>query len=105
MRACCCDPAAPGLVIFSGCGTSGRIGYALATKLNRYARAAGYSEGDVFGYLMAGGPDAIISPRENVEDSAKAGIEDLVRLVQLHKPSQVLLVGITCGLSATYVGS
>jgi len=102
----CDEPSkGKGLIVFSGCGTSGRVGYALAGKLNRFQRLRRGKDYDSFAYLMAGGPDAIISPRENVEDSARAGIDDLVNLVKLHAPTRVLLVGITCGLSATYVGA
>lgn len=87
-------------VIFSGCGTSGRLGWATARALNRFLRAQGHAP--CFDYCIAGHDKALLTSQELYEDDPTAGVEDLVQRTKDAK--QVLFIGITCGLSAPYVG-
>ena len=58
---------------------------------------------------IAGGERALFAAAELAEDEAGKAVEDLVSLERQHRGgrgwSRVLYVGITCGLSATYVGA
>jgi N-acetylmuramic acid 6-phosphate (MurNAc-6-P) etherase len=92
-------------VVFTGSGTSGRLGYALARSLNALVAQPARGIAGPFGYLIAGGPDALLASHENAEDVALAGSTDLQGFVELHDATSVLVVGISCGMSATYVGS
>ena len=80
------------LLIMSGCGTSGRIAYFCASAWNSpHAR-----------YCIAGGDRALVLPVENAEDNAEQGVLDLKAAIGSHT-GQVVLIGISCGLSAPYV--
>ena len=89
-----------GLVVLSGCGTSGRIAYLLATRYN--ALTGGSSRYD---YCMAGGDSAILLSDELPEDDPCAGASDLKDCIVRHNTNgaKTMVVGITCGLSAPYV--
>lgn len=97
-----------GRVVFAGCGTSGRLSHFLARGLNAWAAAQLGHTQPRFHYLLAGGDAALLLPQEAVEDQPHAGVDDLERweaaagAAPLHP---VVVVGISCGLSATYVGS
>ena len=91
-----------GRVIFGGCGTSGRLAHLLAAMYNAV------HQGGRFHYLLAGGDAALLVPAEAVEDSVEAGAGDLAEWEALCGASPedpTVLVGISCGLSATYVAS
>jgi N-acetylmuramic acid 6-phosphate (MurNAc-6-P) etherase len=91
-----------GRVIFGGCGTSGRLAHLLAAMYNAV------HPGGRFHYLLAGGDAALLVPAEAVEDSVEAGAGDLAEWEALCGASPedpTVLVGISCGLSATYVAS
>lgn len=97
-----------GRVVFSGCGTSGRLSHVFARGLNRWVRAQFGCKRDPFHYLIAGGDAALLLPQESVEDQPLAGEADLVRWesdLDISSADPVVVVGISCGLSATYVGS
>lgn len=96
-----------GRVIFSGCGTSGRLAHLTARSLNAWLGRE-YGIGPRFDYLLAGHDAALLLPQEQVEDKPTAGIEDLEAWEALHKVSPdtpVVVIGISCGLSAAYVAS
>ncbi|MDP2439668.1 MAG: hypothetical protein Q8P67_28295 [archaeon] len=93
-----------GVCVFSGCGTSGRTGLAVASNHN-----AQLPEGhQVFDALLAGTFYALLVPQESDEDNPLQGAKDLEELLQAHgvvegSGRRAVYVGITCGLSAAYV--
>eukprot|EP00051_Salpingoeca_urceolata_P001511 m.41479 g.41479 ORF g.41479 m.41479 type:complete len:602 (+) comp11463_c0_seq3:16-1821(+) len=87
------------LVVFSGCGTSGRMAWLCARSLNTVLRASGKSP--CFRFLISGGEQSLVISNELPEDDPAAGVADLKAAAQGY--DNVLLVGITCGLSAPYV--
>jgi len=92
-------------VVMTGSGTSGRLAFATARTMNA---ALGAPSGDCpgpFGYLIAGGPHAILAAHENAEDVASAGAMDLSAFVHRWSATRLLVVAVSCGLSATYGGS
>ena len=106
-----------GRVVFAGCGTSGRLAHLTSRAMNNWmARqfrpkstsafaAVGVQR---FDYLLAGGDAALLLPQESVEDNPDAGVLDLEAWEAANgvSPSDPIVVfGISCGLSATYVGS
>ncbi|KAA0176076.1 hypothetical protein FNF27_02468 [Cafeteria roenbergensis] len=96
---------AQAFVVFTGSGTSGRLAYVTARALNKVlGQPRGEAPGP-FGYLLAGGPNAILAAHENAEDVAAAGALDLEAFVQRWGAERVLVVGVSCGMSATYSGS
>ena len=91
-----------GHVIIAGCGTSGRLAHLLARDMNAAV------PGRRFGYLLAGGDGALLVPQEAVEDSATAALADLdAWLAQIGalRTDPLVVIGVSCGLSATYVGA
>jgi N-acetylmuramic acid 6-phosphate (MurNAc-6-P) etherase len=96
-----------GHVVFSGCGTSGRLSHLISRGLNSWLARA-YSMPPRFSYLIAGGDAALILPQEAVEDQGGAGRSDLVSwatAAALPSDAPVVVIGISCGLSAAYVAS
>jgi N-acetylmuramic acid 6-phosphate (MurNAc-6-P) etherase len=96
-----------GRVFMAGCGTSGRLSHMESLSLNTLAAAAGL-RGDAFGYLLAGGDAALRVAQEAAEDPADAG--RAAAAAALAAPGRragdpLLIIGISCGLSATYVGA
>ena len=92
-----------GRVVFGGCGTSGRVAHLLAAAYN--AQRPGEQR---FHYLLAGGDAALLVPAEAVEDSAEAGAGDLAAWEArcgAAPEDPTVLVGVSCGLSATYVAA
>lgn len=104
-----------GEVIFSGCGTSGRLSQFHARTLNAaWASGCGSASARAhppFSYILAGGDAALVLPQEAAEDSPSAALEGLAaweaaRAARGAPPgAPVVLVGITCGLSAPFVFS
>ncbi|KAL5015770.1 hypothetical protein ScPMuIL_005359 [Solemya velum] len=92
------DPS-NGLVVLSGCGTSGRLAYMTARSFNSKLSANGIEP--CFRYTIAGGDKALFTSQESPEDDPYSGIKALQR-VSAGK-CNVLLIGITCGLSAPFV--
>ncbi|XP_060583846.1 glucokinase regulatory protein-like [Ruditapes philippinarum] len=88
-----------GLVVFSGCGTSGRLGFMVARTFNELQRERKRPE--IFRYLIAGGDKALFTSQEAPEDDPHAGIEALKKISE--GKDRVLYIGITCGLSAPFV--
>ena len=87
-------------IVFTGCGTSGRVGFLVARRFNAMLRARGH-EGTAFRYLISGGDSALLLSDELPEDDPVTGAAELQAVVDAHHAT--LLVGITCGLSAPYV--
>jgi N-acetylmuramic acid 6-phosphate (MurNAc-6-P) etherase len=56
-----------------------------------------------FDYLMAGNDLALIKSQEAAEDDVVRSIQDLKNMAEGYE--HVVFIGITCGLSAPYVGS
>lgn len=104
---------ADGRIVFSGCGTSGRLAHLTARAANAWlARRAGGSAGGSatrrFDYLLAGTDAALLLPQEAVEDAPSAGRDDFLAYLRTNgiaDGTPVVLIGISCGLSATYVAS
>ncbi|OWF47883.1 glucokinase regulatory protein-like [Mizuhopecten yessoensis] len=88
-----------GLVIFSGCGTSGRLAFVTARTFNRRQEKDG--KPPCFKYLIAGHDKALFTSQEAPEDDPAIGIH-MLREACVGK-TKVLYIGITCGLSAPYV--
>jgi len=87
-------------IVFTGCGTSGRIGFLSSTYNNTNTTIT-------LDYVMAGGSKAVVFSNELPEDDPKLGVKDLKETIQRLRKSghdRIVLVGISCGLSAPYVG-
>jgi N-acetylmuramic acid 6-phosphate etherase len=96
-----------GGVILSGAGSSGRLAAHASASFNRLLPPSIKGK---FLYTIAGGDGAIVKSAEALEDSPSAALQDLRdALASLSPPAAAappcVLVGITCGMSATYVGS
>ncbi|XP_056286786.1 glucokinase regulatory protein isoform X2 [Pseudoliparis swirei] len=87
------------LVVLSGCGTSGRMAFLIASAFNRALRDLDRSP--VYSYLIAGGDKALLSSQEAPEDDPELGVLSLQKVCEGQK--RVLFVGISCGLSAPFV--
>ncbi|XP_076462218.1 glucokinase regulatory protein-like [Babylonia areolata] len=86
-------------IIFSGCGTSGRLGFLTARTFNSHLRGMGVAE--CYHNIMAGGDKALFTSQEAVEDDPVLGASLLQQAAE--GKTQVLFFGITCGLSAPFV--
>ncbi|CAI8015335.1 Glucokinase regulatory protein [Geodia barretti] len=86
-------------IVFSGCGTSGRIAWLCSWTYNRILQKFGHTP--CFHYLIAGGDRSLIISNELPEDDPPKGAEDLKKVAE--GADHVMFVGITCGLSAPYV--
>ena len=66
-----------GVIVFSGCGTSGRIGYLVATRFNNIINslynAQISNKRDLFAYNCAGGDSALLLSDEMPEDDPSQG--------------------------------
>lgn len=91
---------ASGLIVLSGCGTSGRIAFLTARTFN--AKLSELSRTPCFKYLIAGRDKALFTSQEAPEDDPVCGVEMLKEITD--GKTKVLFIGITCGLSAPYVG-
>ncbi|XP_019723960.1 glucokinase regulatory protein isoform X2 [Hippocampus comes] len=87
------------LVVLSGCGTSGRLAFLVASGFNRALREMNHSE--VYAYIIAGGNRALFSSQEAPEDDPHLGMSCLKKVCEGKK--RVLFIGISCGLSAPFV--
>lgn len=87
-------------IVMTGCGTSGRIAFLTARRYNMLLEEFGVSA-SYFGYACAGGDSALILSDELPEDDALAGVADLK--VASNGSKHVMVIGVTCGMSAPYV--
>lgn len=114
----------PGLVVLSGAGTSGRLSALVASTYNAAGSHAlsGTTRGDL-AYLVAGGAPALLKSQESAEDVSAAAVSDLLLVLSgkgrsnatstapdapqegLAHSGPIVFVGISCGMSATYVGA
>lgn len=93
--------SAHALVVLSGAGASGNMAFYLATRFNREV------DSRPFRYLVAGGDHAIVRIGSSEEDNAVLAVSDLKTLLSSHEGrlEHLVYVGISCGLSACYVGA
>ncbi|XP_067439087.1 glucokinase regulatory protein isoform X3 [Thunnus thynnus] len=87
------------LVVLSGCGTSGRLAFLIASSFNRALRQL--KQSSVYSYIIAGGDRALLSSQEAPEDDPKLGMLSLKKVCEGKR--RVLFIGISCGLSAPFV--
>ncbi|KAM4601590.1 glucokinase regulatory protein isoform 2-T2 [Polymixia lowei] len=87
------------VVVLSGCGTSGRLAFLIATCFNRALREL--NRRPLYAYIIAGGDRALLSSQESPEDDPKLGELSLKKLCEGKR--RVLFIGISCGLSAPFV--
>ncbi|XP_060735486.1 glucokinase regulatory protein isoform X2 [Tachysurus vachellii] len=59
------------LIILSGCGTSGRVAFLLATSLNRLLASQNHKQ--IYSYIIAGGDKALLTSQETPEDDPLLG--------------------------------
>jgi N-acetylmuramic acid 6-phosphate (MurNAc-6-P) etherase len=85
----------------TGCGTSGRIAFMVARALNFVCQQRGCRE--PFRYKISGGDAALLLSDELPEDDPQQGAADLQSVEAEANGAPVMLIGITCGLSAPYV--
>ena len=93
------------LLLFSGCGTSGRYAFQCARSLQDAVSkcSAAAASCVAFDFTIAGGDISIVASQELPEDDPAAGQRDMAAAVARHSPTHVVFFGITCGLSAPYV--
>ena len=93
-----------GKLVFSGCGTSGRIAYLTARRYESILDQLHCTrETAVFDYTCAGGDSALLLSDELPEDDPQQGRAALVDAISKGAVQEAYLVGVTCGLSAPYV--
>lgn len=95
-----------GRVVFSGCGTSGRLAHLISRGLNTWLdRIPTPGLPGRFDYIIAGTDAALLLPQEGAEDDPESGKRDLEQWAHTSgvdvSRAPVVLVGISCGLSAT----
>ncbi|KAM4040825.1 glucokinase regulatory protein isoform 1-T2 [Anomaloglossus baeobatrachus] len=88
-----------GLIVLSGCGTSGRLAVLLANSFNRLMR--GLHQSPCYTYIIAGGDRSIVTARESTEDDPVRGQEELQKACEGKK--KVVFIGISCSLSAPFI--
>lgn len=92
---------ARGRIVVGGCGTSGRVAFLVAREMNAVLGRLGAPP--AFSYLVSGGDPALLLSDELPEDDARRGAEELDEALG-GGAGRALYVGVTCGLSAPYVG-
>ena len=94
-----------GLIVISGSGTSGRLAFLVALEFNRILKQNGLYP--CFRHLIAGGDEALLKSVESAEATSSEAVRDLKTLIEANDTpvDRVVYVGVTCGLSATYVGA
>ena len=88
-------------VIVSGAGASGMLAVFLARSFNAVLHSQGCPP--CFDYLIAGGDNAILRVEDSTEDDPLSAVTDLEAAAEGF--DHVVFVGVSCGLSATYVGA
>ncbi|XP_053239974.1 glucokinase regulatory protein isoform X3 [Podarcis raffonei] len=83
------------LIVLSGGGASGRMGFLMAVSFNILLKGLGQLP--QYTYIIAGGDRSLVASLEGPEDSALLGIEDLKKVCEGKK--KVIFFGISCGLS------
>jgi len=106
-------PETPAAVLVVGCGTSGRLAFQCARAAERSRRAERGTNDRrkkraIFRHVIAGGDAALFQSAESCEDDRERGASDFRKAVAVYEPYQIkhlVVVGISCGLSAPYVSS
>ncbi|KAF7704538.1 hypothetical protein HF521_021610 [Silurus meridionalis] len=80
------------LIVLSGCGTSGRVAFLLATSFNRWL--ASHHQKQIYSYIIAGGDKALLTSQETSEDDPLLGALTLNKACAGKK--HVLFIGISC---------
>eukprot|EP00053_Salpingoeca_punica_P018428 m.180612 g.180612 ORF g.180612 m.180612 type:complete len:747 (-) comp17431_c1_seq1:1475-3715(-) len=88
-------------IVFSGCGTSGRVAWLCARIFNRLLLSLQPGALPCFQYLLAGGDPSLVISNELPEDDPHLGARELMAVTAGY--DSVLYFGISCGLSAPYV--
>ncbi|XP_073480887.1 glucokinase regulatory protein isoform X2 [Aquarana catesbeiana] len=88
-----------GLIVLSGCGTSGRLALLLANSFNHLLQ--GLHRKPCYTYIIAGGDRSIVVAQEAPEDSPMLGAQELERVCAGKK--KVIYLGISCSLSAPFI--
>ncbi|XP_068135923.1 glucokinase regulatory protein [Hyperolius riggenbachi] len=88
-----------GLVVLSGCGTSGRLALLLANSFNHLLQ--GLHRKPCYTYIIAGGDRSIVTAQEAPEDNPVLGVQELQRVCEGKK--KVVYLGISCSLSAPFI--
>ncbi|XP_053317085.1 glucokinase regulatory protein [Spea bombifrons] len=88
-----------GLIVISGCGTSGRLALLLANSFNRMLK--GLHKTPCYTYIISGGDRSIVTSQETPEDNPIMGAEELEKVCEGKK--KVVYIGISCGLSAPFI--
>jgi len=89
-----------GVIVMSGCGTSGRIGFLASAFFNELCGEQNLPP--KYRYIIAAGNSALVTSIEASEDDPVAGATELQKVTESFE--KVLFIGITCGLSAPFVG-
>ncbi|XP_072307022.1 glucokinase regulatory protein [Eucyclogobius newberryi] len=87
------------LVVLSGCGTSGRLAFLIATSFNKALQDL--NKQPIYTYIIAGGDKALFTSQEAPEDDPTLGMLCLKEVCEGKR--HVLYIGISCGLSAPFV--
>ena len=87
-------------IVLSGCGTSGRIAFLISRTFNKLAIEQNLRP--CYKYIISGGDHALMTSVESCEDDWNAGKDALKKAAE--GLDKVLFIGITCGLSAPFVG-
>lgn len=88
-----------GLIVLSGCGSSGRLALLLANSFNKLLK--GLHRAPCYTYIISGGDKALLTSQEAPEDSPSLGVAELEKVCEGKK--KVVFFGISCGLSAPFV--
>ncbi|KAM4689972.1 glucokinase regulatory protein, partial [Rhinophrynus dorsalis] len=88
-----------GLIVLSGCGTSGRLAVLLANSFNRLLK--GLHKTPCYSYIISGGDRSIVTSQEASEDNAVLGEEELKKVCEGKK--KVVYIGISCGMSTPFI--
>ncbi len=90
-----------GIILMAGAGTSGRFAALISRSFNRLLRAA--HKPPIFKPLVAGGYKALVKAQEGAEDDPALAVQDMKNILP-DGMTQIVYFGITCGLSAPYIG-
>jgi len=100
-------------LIFSGCGTSGRLAYLSSRTFTDFIKSQSLIEDEYqqalrehfeCEFIIAGDEYALVNSVESVEDKPAVGLLKLKeKLNDASMPVEFILIGITCGMSAPFV--
>nr|XP_033794333.1 glucokinase regulatory protein isoform X1 [Geotrypetes seraphini] len=88
-----------GLIVLSGCGSSGRLAMLLANSFNKLLK--GLHRKPCYTYIISGGDRTLVTSQEGEEDNPLLGAAELEKVCAGKK--KVIFIGISCGLAAPFV--